>query len=345
MPDFLRWLLNAAKPGKPLPPGEFIWSPGKHFLFHQCRRAWFFRHYLAQGGWNDLSSDPAMHAYLLKYLSTVDSWMSAALEESLSGALLDIMLFSGEGRTAQLTEAFQIRISSHLIHARDDLMHGEYLNDPKRTSFQELYYDTGEYRSIPELLSIMQNRFADFFRLWEDSGESSELAAMEPLSWRLPPEYRTFVYAGQQISLRPWIYAVHRRMVKAWTFRFSFSGEGSAENRDDMNSDLPGQVLAAWCAKKYPEFELCIRKILITPKGLICRTERPEPVDEDLIALSAYEMLETVNHPGGLKVELFPRLETPEACSRCRFRQLCETQAVPPEEAGEEKSGSQYRNE
>lgn len=340
MPDFLRWLLNAAKTGKPLPPGEFIWSPGKHFLFRQCQRAWFFRHYLAQGGWNDLSSDPSMHAYLLKYLSTVDSWMSTVLEESLADALLDIMPPSDGERTARLTEAFQIRISSHLIHAREDLAREEYLNDPKRTSFLELYYDTGEYRSASELLSVVQNRFADFFRCWGDSGEPSELASMDPLSWRLPPEYRTFPYAGQQISLRPWIYAVRRRMIKAWTFQFNFSGESGAGSGENRQSDLPSQVLAAWCARKYPEFELRVRKIQITPEGWISRTDRPEPIDEDLIVRSAYEMLETVNHPGGLTAELFPRLQTAPVCARCRFRQLCETQPVPPEEAAAAPSES-----
>ena len=85
MPDFFRWLLHGAKSGKPRPPDEFIWSPAKHFLFRKCQRAWFFRHYLAQGGWNTLSAYPSMHAYLLKYLDSADSWMSSTAEDSLSG--------------------------------------------------------------------------------------------------------------------------------------------------------------------------------------------------------------------------------------------------------------------
>ena len=317
-----------------MPPGEFLWSPAKHFLFRRCPRAWFFRHYLAQGGWSELSSDPAMHAYLLKYLQTVDSWMSSAAEDSLAGALLDILPLSGEGRAAALTEAFQLRVSAHIIQAREDLEHEEYFTDPKRTSFLELFYATGEYRSVSELLSVVRNRFTDFFRSWEDSGIAEELAEADPLSWRLPPEYRIFPFAGQQISLRPWIYAVHRRTVTAWTVRFAFSAveESRTYPTSEEECGLPERVFAAWCAEKYPEFEVRVRKIFLTPDGWIDRTELPVPVSEDFVVLSANEMLRLVNQPGGLQAEKIPRLENPENCRLCRFRNLCETQPAPPRE-------------
>ena len=323
-----------------MPPGEFIWSPAKHFLFRNCPRAWFFRYYLAQGGWNVLSADPAMHAYLLKYLSTVDSWMSSAAEESLTGALQEIMSFSGPGRSEVLTEAFQVRVSTHLIRARDDLVHREYLTDPKRVSFQELYYETGEYRSESELLFMIQNRFRDFFQAWEESDLAAELAAVDPLSWRLPPEHRIFPYAGYRISLRPWIYAVQRHRVTAWLFSFAYSrGEETPDFLNDPEEyGLPERVLAAWCVRKYPEFQVCVRKVLLTPEGLVNRSVFPVPVSEDFVMRSADEMLREANHPAGLKAENYARPENPEICSRCRFRELCGTLPFPaaePEPCGE----------
>ncbi len=334
MPDFFRWLQHAAKTGKPRPPDEFIWSPAKHFLFRRCRRAWFFRHYLAQGGWNSLAADPAMHAYLLKYLDTADSWMSSTAEDSLSGALLDIAQFLGEGRAQALTEAFQIRVSGHLIHAREDLKENAYLDDPKFTSFQELYYHTGEYGSAREMLQVIQNRFQDFFLQWDELHLSRELAAVDPLDWRLPPEYRLFTFAGQQISLRPWIYAVCGRTVSAWTLRFDFSSPEDHDTfpADDEEYGLPERVFAVWCQRKYPDFELEVHKIYVTPKGLICHTEIPAPANEDLIVCSAGDMLAVVNQPDGLKSENFPRLKDSPACASCRFREICDSEPVPEEE-------------
>ena len=336
MPDFQRWLLNAARSGRALPPDEFLWSPAKHFLFRKCRRAWFFRHYLAQGGWNEFSADPAMHAYLLKYLSTADAWTASAAEEALSGALLDIAALAGEDRSAELTRAFQLRVSSQLIRARDDLAGEEYLTDPKLTSFTELYYDNGEYGSVSDLLSVIQNRFADFFRLWEDSELPDELASVDPLDWRLPPEYRTFPYAGRQISLRPWIYCVRRKAVTAWTVRFAFhSGETLDYRTAEEEYGLPERVFAAWCAKKYPDFEVRVRKILFTPEGLFSRLILPTPVSEDFVILSAEAMLKEVNRPDGLRSENFPRLENPEDCGECRFRAVCAIEPAPAEKTEE----------
>ena len=342
MPDFFRWLLHAAKTGKALPPDEFIWSPAKHFLFRKCQRAWFFRHYLAQGGWNTLSADPSMHAYLLKYLDSADSWMSSTAEDSLSGALLDITRFSGEGRSQGLSEAFQIRVSSHLLQARDDLKDNACFDDPKFTSFRELYYDTGEYSSAGEMLSVIQNRFRDFFMQWETLHLSEELAETDPLDWRLPPEYRLFTYAGQKISLRPWIYAVRHRTVSAWTLRFDFSSsdEKNAFPADDEEYGLPERVFAAWCQRKYPDFELEVNKLIMTADGLFRRTEIPVPVSEDLVMSSAGKMLEIVNRPDGLRSENFARLEDRAQCTACRFRELCDNEPVPvqEDETGEDSS-------
>ena len=172
---------------------------------------------------------------------------------------------------------------------------------------------------VAQLVSLAPDRF------WG-------VASVDPLDWRLPPEYRRFNYAGQQISLRPWIYAVSRRTVSAWTVRFVFSSpeDRTAFQTDDEEYGLPERVFAAWCQYKYPDFELEVHKIYVTPKGLICHTEVPAPVGEDLIVCSAGDMLAIVNQPDGLRSENFPRLEDSAYCASCRFRELCDSEPVPP---------------
>ena len=262
--------------------------------------------------------------------------MSAAAEESLTGALQDISQTTGGIRAAELTDAFQIRISSHLIQARDELVNRDYQNDPKRTSFYELHCETGEYRSISELLLTIRNRFQKFFHFWEDSELAAEIVSLDPLAWRLPPEHRIFPYAGLNISLRPWIYAVHQRFVTAWVFRFCFSDhEYAALPANGEEYGLPEQVFAAWCQQKYPEFEVRIRKIIMTPEGMINRTEKPLPLNEDFVIQSAFRMLDAAISPDGIAAEKFPKLKNPEECRGCRFKELCETQPAPEEEAEE----------
>lgn len=337
MPDFRRWLLDASQPENPLPPGGFVWSPAKHFLFKKCPRAWFLRHYLAQGGWDVLSGESALHAYLLKYLAEPDAWMSATLERALSEALLEIapVPIAGVDRAAALTEELQIRVSRQLRRARGELTREEYFSDPKLASFAALHYRTGEFASVDELISVLHARFAAFFRRWTDSDLPGELSAFEQLSWRLPPEHREFAWGFWRISLRPWLYAVRRSHVEAWRFTFTFgSGAAGATDWGDEAEEcnLSERVLAAWAAGKYPGFPLRVTSVICTRDDLLSRRLFPVPVSAGFITESAEPMLRMANRPGGLKPECFARAKQPEACLSCCFRAVCAVLPFPPEE-------------
>ena len=52
MRDFEQEVTNAAGPLPPIRTEEFSWSLARHYLFRFCRRAYFIRYYLAQGGWD-----------------------------------------------------------------------------------------------------------------------------------------------------------------------------------------------------------------------------------------------------------------------------------------------------
>lgn len=329
MPDFRRWELNAARPDQPAVPEEFSWSPAKHFLFRKCRRAWYFRHYLAQGGWDVLSGDAALHAYLLKYLSTLDGWLGEVLEESAVRALLAIAAVPPDARAEALTEELQTEVSARLLRASDELASEAYLDDPKLTSFAELHYQTGEFVSGAALMNAAKERFTLFFRLWEDSELPDELASVDPLCWRLPPEHRSFRMRGINISLRPWLYAVQHHGVQAWTFHFFSASSGEMDLRtDEEEYGLTERVFAAWCAEKYPGFSVRVKNISCTEEGLIRHCIIPVPVSSGFVCESADAMHRLLRLPGGVTPEHFERTEYPENCQHCSFRGLCEN--YPP---------------
>jgi len=87
MRDFQADIIHAAIAGKPIPASEFSWSPARFRLFHFCRRAYFIRYYLAQGGWNVNSHPLARSAYLEKYLPSFPDWMGMAFEQAVSAAI------------------------------------------------------------------------------------------------------------------------------------------------------------------------------------------------------------------------------------------------------------------
>ena len=62
MRDFEQEVINAAGPLPPIRTEEFSWSLARHYLFRFCRRAYFIRYYLAQGGWDAYSHTLAREA-------------------------------------------------------------------------------------------------------------------------------------------------------------------------------------------------------------------------------------------------------------------------------------------
>ena len=83
MRDFEREVMNAAGPLPPIRTEEFSWSLARHYLFNFCRRGYFIRYYLAQGGWDAYSHTLAREAYFSKYLIPFDTWLSRTLRDSI----------------------------------------------------------------------------------------------------------------------------------------------------------------------------------------------------------------------------------------------------------------------
>ena len=86
MRDFDREVMNASGPLPPIQTEEFSWSLARHFLFRICRRGYFIRYYLAQGGWDAYSHTLAREAYFSKYLMPFDTWLSRTLRDSIREA-------------------------------------------------------------------------------------------------------------------------------------------------------------------------------------------------------------------------------------------------------------------
>lgn len=332
MPDFRRWVLQASEEFSAQKPGDFIWSPAGHFLFRRCRRAWFCKHILAQGGWDIYSHEFALHAYLLKYLDTADSWTSRIVEGSLAEALLKIAN-EREDRTALLLEEWQISVSQHWIRARDELIREDYLSDPKKTSFLELHYAEDGFPSPLSLMNKIREHLSLFFRLVESSEIPAELATFDSLAWRIPPQLNTFTQYGLKIALRPWLYAIRKKTLQAWTFSFDMGNASSATefpDPDDEENGLSERILALWCALRYPVYQPVVHKVHLTSDGLIRRKIAPIPVSEEFLRESSVPMLRLLNDRNGLRMSSFPTAPDPAQCLACRFRSLCEN--LPEEE-------------
>lgn len=325
MPDFDRFVLEATSWREGVSPGTFSWSAGKFRLFRACERAYFLRHYLAQGGWNAYSRECSQRAFLEKYLSTFDEWLGEVAEDSLDRALRETMPYRvSSGRSAALMEAFQVHVSRRLLLAEPELRAEEFWTDPKKLSFSELYYHTGEFASHRDLLESAREIFTGFFAGLESSGFMERLMELDPLGWRLPRECVEFPFAGTSVHMRPWLLALHRGRAVGIAFRFVHDPEKMPDrNYGDPGNGLSEKVFARRIAERYAGWSPEVWNGVCVGDRFEWSSFRPSPVTEDFVRDSVREMLEKVLGNASISLSDFPKTETPSFCETCRLRGVC----------------------
>ena len=331
MRDFHSDILRADRSGRDLPGGEFFWSCSTHLLFRRCPLAWFYTHYLAQGGWEIASREESCHAYLLKYLETEQSFLKRILEESLSSALLSILHLQEPLLRAQvLEESFQREVTERYFRALEDVENARYLRDPKYTSFMELHYKTDPDLNVKTFFRSLLEKLKLFFREFERLSLAGELASPDPLQWHnRNREYITFYYGSGKVVLRPFLYYFTGREFLAWKFSVRKKGEMETLLLDPSGSGDPEQfltekLLSAFCRSRYGEGVQCIvHQLCLTERELLYRRLLPEPLPEDFVRESSEKILQILHFSGGVKQENFPENKDPGYCEQCRFRALC----------------------
>ncbi len=329
MPDFDRFVLEATSWREDVSPGTFSWSAAKYWLFHGCERAYFLRHYLAQGGWNSYSCELAQRAFLEKYLSTFDEWLGEMVEDSLDRALRETMPYRvASGRGAALMEAFQVHVSRRLLLAEPELRAEEFWSDPKKLSFAELYYHTGEFASHRELLESAREVLTGFFSGLESSGLMESLLELDPLGWRLPPEHVEFPFGGTSVHMRPWLLALHRGKAVGIAFRFVHDPAKMPERKyGDSANGLSEKVFARRISERYSGWHSEVWNGVCVGDRFAWSSFRPAPLAEEFVRDSVGEMLGKIIGSSTVSLSDFPKTEEPSVCENCRLRGVCRDMA------------------
>lgn len=333
MRDFTSDVLRADRPGRVLPvTGEFCWSASSHRLFLYCPRAWYYTHYLAQGGWEIHSREESCHAYLLKYLDTAAGFLQKTLQESLGKALLSTLpIQEASLRADVLTESFQTEVTARYFRALEDVEQARYLRDPKYTSFAELHYKYDPDLTVRGFFHSLLENFKCFFREFDRLSLAEILAEADPLQWHnRPEEFLSFCYASGKVVLGPVLYRFTGKEFHVWKItagkipeleNLSLTGEDPEE---EPSSFLSGRTVSAFCRVRYGEEVPCIIHFLHwTGEKLLYRKILVKPLPEDFVKESSARILEYLHLPGGVRKENFPCSEDPERCTACRFRALC----------------------
>lgn len=304
-------------------PREFSWSLSRHMLFNSCKRAYFIRYHLAQGGWNTFSGDIPKSAYTEKYLKNITSWASDVFISSLESALSSLQYVNSppEERHAALERELKIGISRRLFADEASLRHEEWRHDAKKLNLSELYYkripaSAGE--SAP--VSAARKKLSGALALFIGSDIFSELASIDPLCWKRHQDVPCFTHGSMKVYLHTGLVALSDGRLLS--FDFAFVSDDRIPAEPDL---LPASLFAIYASKRWSGVPPVSKKILFTSDSMSVQshysTALPEP-DSTLsfISRSAESMLALHSN---LSAASYPATDNRSQCAACQFAGTC----------------------
>lgn len=326
MRDFESDVIHAALAGQPVPASDFSWSPMRHLLFMICRRAYFIRYYLAQGGWNVHSHSLAKTAYLEKHLPPYRIWLARTARQCVADSICeafrepDAVLRRRLFRT-ELMKNIRGSVSSLMMSLEQEA----YLSDPKLPGFLEYLREEPGFRDTDRLMPQIVQAFARMVHGLENT--------LEPLLDQLN---HTDLRVGEPFLMLPyhsfpvWSSAgiVYEYGDMLASLHFEYSGNlGMTTVPVDQAEDvrkIEHGIFQQFARLRRPDRKTDF-SILRFSENEAETVPAPDPIDlADVIDGSSEAMLALIGGNGTVRIEDFPcDAAGPDVCRNCPFRMTC----------------------
>ena len=322
MRDFEQEVSNAAGPLPPIQTEEFSWSLARHYLFRFCRRAYFIRYYLAQGGWDAYSHTLAREAYFSKYLMPFDTWLSRTLRDSIREAFAKM----SAGSPGHKRRGFGFYLLRQIGKATADLQmslkNREYLYDAKRPAILEHHLGIGDFADVDKLTDMAVSILGDAYAMLSRSDIIADLANISFIDLRTDDVFISVDYKGFPVWLVPGLIYFHEGAACAIDAEVRLTG---GENNSDFFARIGrlNSLFALYCARRYPGFPVNITTFTFSQELSSVVYNLFEPDIESLIDKSSVEMLALIDKDGLAHPEDFPPCENRDACRTCRYQSAC----------------------
>lgn len=174
---------------------ELSWSPSRHKLFAECRRAYYYTYYGAWGGWDAGAPARARLLYRLKNLKTLDMWAGSIVHETVAEALRRYSMKSTPIRAGELQANARLKLRAGWIEAAVERAWERY---PKKNNLWELYYGNGKTLP-PEKTDRIKQKVNDCLAAFADSAVLQEILAVPYPAWKPIDKLESFQLDGLKV--------------------------------------------------------------------------------------------------------------------------------------------------
>jgi len=322
MRDFDREVINASGPLPPIRTEEFSWSLARHYLFRSCRRAYFIRYYLAQGGWDAYSHTLAREAYFSKYLMPFDTWLSHTLRDSIRESFAKM----SAGVPGHKRRGFGFYLLRQIGKATADLQislkNREYLFDAKRPAILEHHLGIGDFADVDKITSMAVSILGDAYAMLSQSDIIADVSNLSFVDLRTDEVFLSIDCKGFPVWIVPGLIYFREGVASAISAEVRITG---GESNADFFKRIGRQdsLFALYCRERYPGFPVNITTFTFSQELSSVVYNLFEPDVEPLIDESSAEMLALIDKDGLAHPEDFPACKDRSACARCRYQSAC----------------------
>lgn len=338
--DFDRFLLQASgspfeKEGENPYLGEFSWSAGKHNLFHFCRRAFYFRHILAQGGWNEYADELHKQAYMEKYLLYFEDFLQKTVLFALCNSLPFLRETElEEERKDLLLERMKYFASLFLFRSLQFLREKGMWSDPRYLSFAELYYRDRRFSSCEDLMEEAKEVLRKFFQYFPESEIFREFSLVSAPSLRYPENFPAFRSGNITIFQSPFTGILAGGSLCKYSISFRSEREriSDTEKKEGVSEE---SIFALYVKTKYPFYKAKYHSFTMSAKELFSpgKEESVSPFQEEIREAAAADTAIIGESAAAIREYLLSAdlstLPVREECKKvkcpfCRFKGICE---------------------
>ena len=322
MRNFDREVINASGPLPPIRTEEFSWSLARHYLFRSCRRAYFIRYYLAQGGWDAYSHTLAREAYFSKYLMPFDTWLSHTLRDSIRESFAKM----SAGVPGHKRRGFGFYLLRQIGKATADLQislkNREYLFDAKRPAILEYHLGIGDFADVDKITAMAVSILGDAYAMLSQSDIIADVSKLSFVDLRTDEVFLSIDRKGFPVWIVPGLIYFREGVASAISAEVRITG---GESNADFFKRIGRQdsLFALYCRERYPGFPVSITTFTFSQELSSVVYNLFEPDIEPLIDESSAEMLALIDKDGLAHPEDFPPCDDRGACARCRYQSAC----------------------
>ena len=322
MRDFDREVVNASGPLPPIRTEEFSWSLARHYLFRFCRRAYFIRYYLAQGGWDAYSHTLAREAYFSKYLMPFDTWLSHTLRDSIRESFAKM----SAGVPGHKRRGFGFYLLRQIGKATADLQislkNREYLFDAKRPAILEHHLGIGDFADVDKITAMAVSILGDAYAMLSQSDIIADVSKLSFVDLRTDDVFISIDSRGFPVWLVPGLIYFREGVASAINAEVRLTG---GESNADFFKRIGRQdsLFALYCRERYPGFPVNITTFTFSQELSSVVYNLFEPDVEQLIGESSAEMLALIDRDGLAHPEDFPPCDDRGVCGKCRYQSAC----------------------